>query len=286
MQSWRGVHACAWLSVVTAACTSLEPTEVTAKAPDAATPDAGTGPKGSGPTSGSSDGASPPWGDAGPPEGRCTGDGEMVELAFGMFLRGSEDFDEASPPKLVDVDGFAIDVTEVTVIAYVDCVDAGGCRPPTTVEGFCNWDVNGRDCHPINCVSWEEADAYCAWAGKRLPTEVEWEFAAVGEKARTWPWVGDELPDDRAQHSESMGTAVVGSFPVGATPEGILDMAGNVWEWTSSTWCESYEVDAACNPSLHVARGGSWESADHIQLRPVFREPGLGDDRYGFRCVK
>jgi formylglycine-generating enzyme required for sulfatase activity len=139
----------------------------------------------------------------------------------------------------------------VTVAAYRLCVRASACAPPIKHEG-CNWEQRGRDDHPINCVDWAQANAYCAWMGKRLPTEEEWEYAARGREGRRYPW-GDEapgptrvnvcdkecrrmaergrgqLPPIMFEASDGWGsTAPVGSYPAGNSPFGVADMAGNI----------------------------------------------------------
>jgi formylglycine-generating enzyme required for sulfatase activity len=261
--------------------------------PDAGAQDGG----GTGGTSGGGSGDDEPDAavdDAGPlPTGRCVGDGEMIHIDEGSFLRGDELFARSSPTGLKFVDDFRIDTTEVTVVAYADCVDDGACAPPDSVAGYCNWgDMEHRLCHPINCVTWQQATTYCEWVGKRLPNETEWEFAARGPDPmpRTYPWAGSDGPADGeyAQWNVLDGTIEVGSFPLGATPEGVLDLAGNVWEWTSDTWCDSYDAEPNCDATLHVDRGGGWETLEEQFMKSAFRESdyAAGPDQFGFRCAK
>jgi formylglycine-generating enzyme len=139
----------------------------------------------------------------------------------------------------------------------------------------------GAGQHPINCVDWDQAGAYCRVQGKRLPTEEEWEWAARGAtQARTYPW-GDLAPGAQLCWSgvqKRDGTCVVGSFPEGDAPGGIHDLAGNVWEWTGSSW----------DPDTRVYRGGSWHSAETSHARAAERSKGVVPYRLyyvGFRCV-
>jgi formylglycine-generating enzyme required for sulfatase activity len=176
-----------------------------------------------------------------------------------------------------------MDKTEVTVAQYGVCVAAGQCSVPSTYYA-CNWQVVGRDNHPINCVNWYQATAFCAWAGKRLPTEVEWQWAASNGGTTTYPW-GATLPNDtHAQWSgvsDKSGTAQVGTHTAGNTSGGIQDMSGNVWEWTSS--------DYSAGSSSKSIRGGSWNYNVENYLRAAFRgdvNPGGRYAYFGFRCAQ
>jgi hypothetical protein len=160
----------------------------------------------------------------------------------------------------VAVPAFRIDETEVTVRAYRACVEAGACEAAGTAPG-CNAATPNSETHPIDCVDHAQAMAYCKWAGRRLPTEDEWELAARGPEGRVYPW-GDEPPDgsranlaDRAladwrrEKGEPAptelldtldgfpNTATVGTYAAGRTKEGVADLVGNVREWTASTAC-------------------------------------------------
>jgi sulfatase modifying factor 1 len=187
----------------------------------------------------------------------------------------------------VEVAPFLIDATEVTAGAFAACVRAGACPEPGG-GGTCTYGVAGKENYPINCVSWNEAGTYAGWAGKRLPTEAEWEWAARGgPAARRFPW-GDDLPVDqlcwsgrgnRAGAGQRVGPCPVGEFPAGNSPEGLEDMAGNVQEWTSTV----FKVGA------RVCRGGSWFHEDFVDLltsRRAYYSPGLRDNAIGFRCAK
>jgi formylglycine-generating enzyme required for sulfatase activity len=155
---------------------------------------------------------------------------------------------------------------------------ANGGVPPSVVPR--------RQDHPINCIEWKQAVAYCKWTGKRLPTEQEWEYAARGTDGRKWPW-GNEKPDaKRACLDGKEGTCPVGRFPSDASPFGVLDMEGNVGEWTSSPIWECAD-DTKCD---HIFRGDGWRGRGfEVYHRPV----PLDDDpplklgpHIGFRCVK
>lgn len=246
----------------------------------------------------------------------------MVPISGGSFVMGNSAADaneNEKPAHTVRVASFRIDRTEVTVQAYRACVTAGKCTPPDAyVSGkgnyrvFCNWDhPESRDNHPVNCVDHRQAGAFCRWAGKRLPTEEEWEFAARGGgEARTYPW-GDAFPTERhlnacgtecpanlvakhfpgghALYPASDGwpeTSPVGSFPAGATKQGVLDMAGNVWEWTASMYAT---YDGSHKEAKPVLRGGSWGGGDARTERTTNRFR-LGESSraqfLGFRCAR
>ena len=173
--------------------------------------------------------------------------------------------------------GFCMDRTEVTVAAYRACVNAGACAPPENDEYRNNWVQSGRDQHPVNYVDAAQADAFCAWRGGRLPTEAEWQFAAQGPDGRTYPW-GEDAPSSQLCWNRQDGTCSVGSFPAGQSPFGLDDMAGNVWEWTSSS-----------ENSNRVLRGGGWVSNDAARVRAADRiglAPSVRRNFLGFRCAR
>ena len=210
----------------------------------------------------------------------------------------------------VALDGFWIDRTEVTNSHYGRCVAAGACRAPTT----CSWgeptygDASKAD-HPVICVPWQAAGDYCRWAGGRLPTEAEWEYAARGPDSAVYPW-GDEFDGTRLNscdvncpHDDQKSTgyddgqaqtAPVGSYPSGASWCGALDLAGNVWEWVAD-WHGPYPLTRQANPtgpdsgSERLIRGGSWfDYNEYGFLRADNRHPfDPRADNYttGFRCV-
>jgi formylglycine-generating enzyme required for sulfatase activity len=175
-----------------------------------------------------------------------------------------------------------LDVTDVTVDAYRACVSAGACNEPVT-GGACNWNVEGRGNHPVNCVDWHQANAYCAFAGERLPTEEEWDLAARGAERRDFPWGNTPPTNAQLCWAQNSGghTCAVGSFPAGDTPEGLKDMAGNVWEWTLSTYKQGGES--------RVVRGGSWDNNHAAFVLSSYRGryvPSYEDADLGFRCAR
>ena len=200
-------------------------------------------------------------------------------LPAGTFVMGDRG-DEVSVAEL------CLDLTEVTVEAYSDCYYQGECSAALTGSD-CNSGVSGRRNHPINCVDWNQADTYCRAQGKRLPTEEEWEWAArSGPEGRSYPW-GSEEPGaqvcwDGAGNDEGRlkrtSTCAVGVHPEGDSAQGVHDLAGNVWEWTSGKqW------------AAQVFRGGCWSLTVGEPMRAAYR--GWGDSSYrffflGFRCAR
>ncbi len=216
-----------------------------------------------------------------PPPPAC-GAGTLL-VPGGVFWMGSDGVGEESPRHRVAVRSFCLDRTEVTVEAYGACVEAGSCSPPHGGVAFCNAGRGDRGDHPVNCVDWNQAHAACAAWGKRLPTEREWEYAARGgAEQRAFPW-GPEPPDGRACYQQG-STCKVGSYPAGAF--GLVDMGGNVWEWTSSHF-GSYP-DEAETGWLRVYRGGSFSRRFpkwlRNGLRNRYREAEFGA-HLGFRCA-
>jgi formylglycine-generating enzyme required for sulfatase activity len=183
-----------------------------------------------------------------------------------------------------------MDTTEVTVDAYGACVGEGSCAPARTgpySSEHCNGGEPGKGNHPINCVDWNQATAYCRWAGKRVPTEEEWEYAARGTDRREYPW-GNGAPGSQLCWNRSgQGTCEVGSYKSGASPFGVLDLAGNVWEWTSSGYSKDYSSSRA--DGIRVCRGATWDTEVPSSVRAAHRfevAPTNNGHVCGFRCVK
>ena len=225
-------------------------------------------------------------------------------------IGNDEGASEERPAHEVTLHAFDIDVTEVTVGAYAACTSRRRCTPPRNGD-FCNWGKLGVDLHPVNCVDHEQAAAYCDWAGKRLPTEREWEYAARGTDGRRFPWgsapptparlnvCGAECRLYGAEHGRAWPamyegddgfalTAPVGSFPAGQSPFGAEDMEGNVREWTASPFC-SYPDRSCGNEDEYVLRGAGWANHFAANVEVTTRE-AIGKtealETLGFRCAR
>lgn len=225
--------------------------------------------------------------------------GAMKKIPGGSFKMGSEEAGQApdqAPVHAVTLQTFELDATEVTVEAYEKCVEAGGCRAPTkerastepSAETLCNYAHASRKRHPVNCVSYEDAESYCTWAGKRLPTEAEWEYAARGRGGRLYPWGSKAPADQLCSRSRSPGISCeVGSFPDGNSPQGISDLAGNVSEWTATPYCPY--SDAKCAATSRARRGGSFYNHHESDFRGAGRSHSSPETRHssiGFRCAR
>ena len=218
----------------------------------------------------------------------------MIEIPAGPFTMGSDAGNEdEAPVREVDLPAFRIDKFEVINADFAQFVEATGYQTDAEQEGRAkNWRsaAEGKDNHPVVYVSWNDAAAYCQWVGKRLPTEAEWEKAARGTDGRIYPW-GNEWDPAKANVKETglRGTATVGSFGAGASPYGVEDMTGNVWEWTAD-WYEAYPgsdyQSDYFGQQFRVLRGGGWfETAEAVRTtaRNANSEIAANDD-IGFRC--
>lgn len=231
--------------------------------------------------------------------------GEMVLIPAGEFTMGLteaqlEDVEKlggskarngnALPARKVNLPAYQIDKYEVTNEDYKKFVDATGHTPPEHWEGGAI--PAGKGKHPVVFVTMEDAKAYAKWAGKRLPTEAEWEKAARGTDGRLFPW-GNKFERKHANTDETGigGTAPVGKFEKGKSPYGVYDMAGSVWEWTSDNYLPypgSTHKDEFFGNDRFVVRGGSWfdVKSDAISASRSKFTPQSADETLGFRCAK
>ena len=223
---------------------------------------------------------------------------KLLFVPAGEFTMGSENGDDNEKPvHVVSLDAFWIDQTEITNGMYALCVNDGKCVVPGSKESITRPTYYGEaqyDNYPVIFVDWNRAKTYCEWAGRRLPTEAQWEKAARGTEMFIYPW-GDAMPDKNLlNYNDFVGdTTEVGIYPNGASLYGALDMAGNVWEWVNDWFAPGYYRNSPeLNPlgpstgRTHVLRGGSWNLNDDL-VRSTFRgthpsEPNLG---IGFRCA-
>jgi len=234
----------------------------------------------------------------------------VIKIPAGTFTMGSTENTDEKPVHQVHLDEYYIDKYEVTNRQYKQFCDATGRSYPSDpgFSGMSGYFSNYSD-YPVVNVSWDDAAAYCTWAGKRLPTEAEWEKAARGTDSRKYPWGNSELTgrtcnfadkstdyswSDKSWNDGHAYTAPVGNYQDGASPYGCMDMAGNVWEWCADWYDISYYGRSpGSNPtgpssgSARVGRGGSWlndawlmRCASRIRLAPSTRYGNLG-----FRCA-
>ncbi|MCX8063676.1 MAG: bifunctional serine/threonine-protein kinase/formylglycine-generating enzyme family protein [Candidatus Hydrogenedentes bacterium] len=212
----------------------------------------------------------------------------MVFLEGGYFLMGNNSVKEEAPEEEVYVDPFWIDIYPVTVAQYRKYIEATGAPLP---RYWYDPMLNGPD-QPIVGISWLEASAYANWAGKMLPSEKEWEFAARGKENRRYPW-GNTPPDTiHCNFNGYLGMpSIVTMHEEGKTPDGVYDLAGNVYEWTRDYFLP-YTIartrpDTVPTPPLRTVRGGCWNSkADEVTCtarKGMFPETRI--NTIGFRCV-
>ena len=218
-------------------------------------------------------------------------------------------FADEQPAHPVTLSGFWIDQVEVTNEQYQHCVESSACRLPEKTGSFTRESYYGDpayDDYPVIWVTWQQAADYCAWAGGRLPTEAEWEYAARGPESRTFPW-GNTFDGTRLNYCDAgcasgvidvrtddgyPDTAPVGSFPAGVSWCGAQDMAGNVREWVSD-WFGRYPAEAQVNPTGPIAgesripKGGCWlDRPDDVRsANRGENAPDYTRHKVGFRCA-
>ena len=234
---------------------------------------------------------------------RATDKMVMVYVSEGEFEMGSTELGvESKPVHEVALDGFWIDRAEVTNAQYSRCVEEGECDPPqgeTRLGGEEYYGQSAYDDYPVSTATWPHAKAYCAWAGGRLPTEAEWEYAARGPDGFKYPW-GDGEPNETLLNYDGNvdDFTEVGSYPEGASWCGAFDMAGNTPEWVAD-WYGPYPSDRQVNPTgpahsaqqytRNLTRGGSYEDIS-VFVRAALRVRVLADggftDGFGFRCAR
>jgi formylglycine-generating enzyme required for sulfatase activity len=227
----------------------------------------------------------------------------LVYVPSGKFSMGVSDLNpeaeaDENPQHSVYLDAFWIDQTEVTTAMYTRCVQSEACRLPEDASSASRPAYYGNalyEDYPVIYISWEDASAYCAWAGRRLPSEAEWEKAARGTDGLIYPW-GDTAPDPSLLNFDDRAndTTEVGKFPSGASPYGALDLAGNVYEWVQDWYQGGYYYSSPVrNPTGpdwgddRVVRGGSWDSVAR-NVRASNRNWGVPDGEssdIGFRCA-
>ncbi|HFE66223.1 MAG TPA: hypothetical protein ENJ93_03085, partial [Chloroflexi bacterium] len=221
----------------------------------------------------------------------------MVFIPAGSFLMGSSDGQpDEQPEHEVALDAFFLDAFEVSNADYRECVADGGCEQPVLTNGFTRqnyFNDPAFDNYPVIGVRWTHADAYCQWAGKRLPTEAEWEYAASGPENFTWPW-GNEF-DPALSAAGSPDTQPVDAFPDGVSPFGVFNMAGNVNEWVQDTYDSNFYANSPAEnplneaPGNRIYRGGSFANENgefYTTSRRYNRSISTFDVDLGFRCAQ
>lgn len=219
---------------------------------------------------------------------------ELVEICMGKGI-SQTDCDvwgkNEKPQHTLWLDAFWIDRTEVTNSEYAQCEASGSCENPYLIGSATRNNYYGNELYanyPMVNVTWEMAKAYCEWAGRRLPKEAEWEKAARGSSGRTFPW-GEGIDCTKANYAGKDGTdycmgdtTEVGSYPSGVSEYGVVDMAGNVWEWVGDWY-----GDSGFPSIIYPMRGGSWENTEEA-VRSALRNgsmPFYQISTVGFRCA-
>jgi len=224
----------------------------------------------------------------------------LIKIPAGPFIMGSNTrLADEGPQHERSLPSYYIDEHEVTNAQYKAFIDATGRRSPSHFRN--RTFPNGKSDHPVSFVSWHDANAYCQWSNKRLPTEAEWEKAARGPKSTIFPW-GNKFnvrlantPVRWAALRQTGDTTPVGAFKGGASAYGLKDMSGNVWEWTAS-WYQAHPGNTTTSENFgkiyKVLKGGSWWDCTFYQCgisAPAFNRsffnPRVKNSSFGFRCA-
>ncbi len=226
---------------------------------------------------------------------------KMVLIPAGPFIRGTDErLPDEGPRHTVDLPAYTIDIYEVTNLQYKKFIDETGRRSPSHFRN--RTFPPGKADHPATFISWKDANAYCEWTGKRLPTDKEWEKAARGLEGQIFPW-GNEFDVKKANTPvrwQAIGhdgdTTPVGTFAEGISPYGLYDMTGNVWEWTAS-WYAAYPGNTTESENYgeryKTLKGGSWFDCSFYKCglsAPLYNRAFFAkrtkNDTFGFRCAK
>jgi eukaryotic-like serine/threonine-protein kinase len=226
--------------------------------------------------------------------------GAVPEEAFAECQKYGSDcdmemrwFEDEVPVHEVYLDGFWIDQTEVTNKMYAQCVADGGCPEPSN-KGTYYYDKPEFQNYPVTFMKWDMAKTYCAWVGRRLPTEAEWEKAARGDDGRIYPWGNQAANEILLDPNKNANPFEVGKYPKSKSIYGALDMSGNVWQWVADWYSDTYYADSpASNPQgpeagdYRVSRGGTIQLTAYY-LPSSFRgwaNPSVADHDDSFRCA-
>ncbi len=221
---------------------------------------------------------------------------QMISIPAGEFIRGDDSISDAKPQSKIQLSAFSIGIVPVTVGMYKEFCREKKLKMPEAPDFDPKWE---QETHPMVNVTWDDAKLYATENGLLLPSEAQWERAARGTDGREYPWEGGWNPELLHWHEHKDkyggGTAPVGSYPDGKSVEGVLDMAGNVWEWCKDWYQEDWYAKAAKNDppgpeggEYRVLRGGSWRNNDPANFRCAYRDwsrPGIRYNIGGFRLV-
>jgi len=243
--------------------------------------------------------------------GTCKDNGDLIYFSDTQVIDNPtfSSYSDEIPQHEIYLDSFWIDQTEITNLMYSKCVQANGCSPPSKKSSLSRPSYYGNsqyDNFPVVNITWKDSKAYCEWAGRRLPTEAEWEKAARGADSRIYPWGSSSGSYYANVNNTIRDTSKAGDYLSGASPYGALDMIGNVWEWVAD-WHQSdyYGQSTSSNPpgpssgSQRVVRGGAFNSGifwngwevlsgdvNYSATRRLRYPPATSQSSVGFRCVK